>query len=30
VKAGSVVGATNDKGTFVEDYGSDIGAVFHT
>jgi len=25
-----VVGATNDKGTFVKDPGYDIGAVFHT
>ena len=30
LKAGSVVGATNDKGTFVKDAGHDIGAVFHT
>jgi uncharacterized protein (DUF1501 family) len=30
VKPGVVVGATNDKGTFVKDSGYDIGAVFHT
>ena len=30
LKAGAVVGATNDKGTFVKDAGHDIGAVFHT
>ena len=30
VKPGVVVGATNDKGTFVKDDGYDIGAVFHT
>ncbi len=30
VKAGAVVGATNDKGTDVKDAGHDIGAVFHT
>ena len=30
LKAGSVVGATNDKGNFVKDAGHDIGAVFHT
>jgi uncharacterized protein (DUF1501 family) len=30
VKAGAVIGATNDKGTFVKDNGYDIGAVFHT
>lgn len=30
LKAGCVVGATNDKGTFVKDDGHDIGAVFHT
>ena len=30
VKAGAVVGATNDKGTDVKDKGHDIGAVFHT
>jgi len=30
LKAGAVVGATNDKGTFVKDPGYDIGAVFHT
>ena len=30
VKPGVVVGATNDKGTFVKDNGYDIGSVFHT
>ncbi len=30
LKAGAVVGATNDKGTDVKDKGHDIGAVFHT
>jgi len=30
LKSGCVVGATNDKGTFVNDNGHDIGAVFHT
>jgi hypothetical protein len=30
VKPGTVVGATNDKGTFVKDDGYDIGALFHT
>jgi uncharacterized protein (DUF1501 family) len=30
VKPGVVVGATNDKGTFVKDDGYDIGALFHT
>ena len=30
VKAGAVVGSTNDKGTFVNGPGHDIGAVFHT
>ena len=30
LKSGSVIGATNDKGTFVNDSGHDIGAVFHT
>lgn len=30
LKAGAVIGATNDKGTDVKDKGHDIGAVFHT
>ncbi len=30
LKAGCVVGATNDNGSFVKDNGHDIGAVFHT
>lgn len=30
VKAGAVIGATNDKGTFVQGKGHDIGDVFHT
>jgi uncharacterized protein (DUF1501 family) len=30
VKQGVVVGATNDKGTFVKDNGYDIGSLFHT
>lgn len=30
LKPGAVVGATNDKGTFVKDSGHDIGALFHT
>jgi hypothetical protein len=30
LKRGVVVGATNDKGTFVEDAGYDIGHMFHT
>lgn len=30
LKAGAVVGATNDQGTDVKDAGHDIGAVFHT
>lgn len=30
VKPGAVIGATNDKGTFVKDDGYDIGSVFHT
>lgn len=30
LKPGAVVGATNDKGTFVKDNGHDIGALFHT
>ena len=30
LKAGAVVGSTNDKGTFVNGPGHDIGAVFHT
>ena len=30
VKRGVVVGATNDKGTFVKDDGYDIGSLFHT
>ena len=30
VQKGAVIGATNDKGTFVKDQGYDIGALFHT
>lgn len=30
LKPGVVVGATNDKGTFVQDNGQDIGSLFHT
>jgi len=30
LKPGALVGATNDKGTFVKDSGHDIGALFHT
>jgi uncharacterized protein (DUF1501 family) len=30
LKPGAVVGATNEKGTFVKDNGQDIGALFHT
>jgi hypothetical protein len=30
VQHGAVIGATNDKGTFVKDHGHDIGALFHT
>ena len=30
LKAGAVIGATNDQGTDVKDKGHDIGAVFHT
>lgn len=30
IHQGAVVGATNDKGTFVKDAGYDIGALFHT
>jgi hypothetical protein len=30
LKPGAVVGATNDKGTFVKDQGHDIGSLFHT
>ena len=30
IQSGSVIGATNDKGTFVKDQAYDIGALFHT
>jgi uncharacterized protein (DUF1501 family) len=30
LKPGAVVGATNDKGTFVQDNAQDIGSLFHT
>jgi hypothetical protein len=30
VQHGAVIGATNDKGTFVKDQAHDIGALFHT
>jgi uncharacterized protein (DUF1501 family) len=30
LKPGSVIGATNETGTFVKDSGYDIGSVFHT
>jgi hypothetical protein len=30
IQSGGVIGATNDRGTFVKDQGYDIGALFHT